>query len=110
MSGCVLVTALVLAAPGAKEPKPHPIVGTWLILTHTYDGETTEVKGDHCWTFSADSRRGAHTLQTKPGNWQKCELDEKTRPQAFSVTHEYSTRPPQLEHFVFEIDGDTLTV
>ena len=109
MSGHLLVVALVLGAPGAKEPKAHPIVGTWLILTRTHDGQTSELNGDHCWTFTADGRRGAHTVDTRPASWQKYALDEKVRPPALSVTEEYRTGPIS-EHFRFEVDGDTLTM
>ena len=106
-----LLTALAvtLGAPGPKAEKPHPIVGTWLILSLTQDGRTSPIRGDHCWTFTADGRRGAHTTQTPPQGWIKYELDEKRRPPALHVTHVTGTGSgPQIESFVFEIDGDTL--
>src|SRR5690349_2436357 len=110
MGSYLLIAALAVGAPGAKDPKPHPLVGTWLMLTETQDGKTSEVTGNECWTFTADGRRGGHKLGTRPTAWQKYELDEKARPPAFTVTHEYATAPPQTEHFLFEIDGDTLTI
>ena len=109
MGGCVLVAALTLGAPGPKEPKAHPLVGTWQLLTHTHDGQTADFKAGHCWTFTADGRRGAHTFDTRPALWQKYALDEKVRPPALSVTEEYRTGPI-TEHFRFEVDGDTLTM
>jgi uncharacterized protein (TIGR03067 family) len=105
--------AVTLGAPAPKAPKPHPIVGTWQILTRTFDGNTTDVEGGiHCWTFTADGRRGGHTTGTKPGPttvWSKYELDEKVRPATLNVIHEYPGRT-LTDHFLFEFDGDTLTV
>jgi hypothetical protein len=104
-----LLTALAvtLGAPAPKIPKPHPIVGTWLILSHTQDGRTFPIRGDHCWTFTADGRRGGHTLSSRPTGWIKYELDDRRQPPALYVTHEPGSGP-QIESFVYEIDGDTL--
>src|SRR5262245_39922904 len=107
MQASLFIAVLTVAAPAPKEPPKSPIVGTWLILTQTHDGTTREVTGEYVWTFTADGRRGSHTLKTEPGNWQKCELNEKTRPPSLAVVHEESGRETR-EHFLFEIDGDTL--
>jgi len=107
MQTAFLVVTLTLGAPAAKEPKSSPIVGTWLIQSFTQDGKTHEIKGDHCWTFTADGRREAHTLNTEARGWQKYELNEKTRPPSVAVIHEENGRQTR-EHFLFEIDGDTL--
>jgi uncharacterized protein (TIGR03067 family) len=109
MNSALLTVAVLLGAPGPKDAKAPPLVGTWLIVTHTQDGKTSDVKGDHCWTFTSDGKRGGHTLDTTPTTWQKYEMDEKSRPSAFVVTHEYRAGPT-YQSFLFEVDGDELIV
>jgi uncharacterized protein (TIGR03067 family) len=107
----LVAAAITLGAPAPKARPAHPIVGTWLYLTCTKDGKTSEVQGDHCCTFTADGRRGDHTLRTPPTIWHKYELDEKARPPAFTLTGEFDVGSPAKSFFfLFEIDGDTLTV
>jgi len=111
MGGGLLIVAVALGAPALKEPKPHPLVGTWLILERTQDGQTADVRGDHCWTFTADGRRAGHTLRTRPTYWLRYEMDEKARPPAVTVTGvSFVGSPAESYDFLFKIDGDTLTV
>jgi hypothetical protein len=80
MIGYGILVALVLAAPAPKTPKPHPIVGTWLILTHTQDGRTWEIKGEHCWTFTADGRRGIRHKSGLPIGFPMPSMRNSNRP------------------------------
>lgn len=110
MNATVLLSlALGVGAPAPKLRKPHAIVGTWLILTATQDGTTRKVEGDHCWTFTADGRRGSHTLKAEPVGWYMYELNEKTRPPSLDVIQETKTARV-IERYLFEFDGDTLTL
>jgi uncharacterized protein (TIGR03067 family) len=103
--------ALTVGAPALKEAKPHPLVGTWQYLTRTQDGKTAEVEGDHCWTFTTEGRSGHHLLKARPAAWVRYELDEKAVPPAFTVTGQYAIGSPDESYdFLFEIDGETLTV
>ena len=111
MGGGLLMAALALGAPALKDAGPHPIVGTWLYLTRTLDGQTADVQGDHCMTFTAVGCHGTHALGKRPTGGLRYELDEKTRPTAFTVTGEFAVGgPPESYVYLFEIDGDTLTV
>jgi hypothetical protein len=109
MNITLLLAALTLGAPAPKEAPKSPIVGTWLILTQTQEGNTTEVMGNECWTFTADGKRGGHKANTIPTDWQKYEVNEKRRPQSLVVIHEYRTRS-HSQFFLFEIDGDMMTL
>ena len=109
MQAALLLTALALGDPAPKEDAKSPIVGTWLILTQTQEGNTTEVTGNECWTFTADGRRGGHKVNTVPTGWQKYEVNEKRRPRSLEVIHEYRTRSDS-QFFLFEIDGDMMTL
>jgi uncharacterized protein (TIGR03067 family) len=111
MGGNLLLLALAVGAPALKEAKPHPLAGTWLFLTRTEDGKTVKVEGSVCRTFTADGRHGDHTLRARPAAWVRYEVDEKARPPAFTVTGQYAEgSPPESFDFLFEIDGDTLTL
>ena len=44
MNAAILITALAIGAPAPRDAKPHPLVGTWLVLTFSHDGKTTNVE------------------------------------------------------------------
>jgi uncharacterized protein (TIGR03067 family) len=109
MQTTLLIIVLALGAPAPREvPKP-PVVGTWLVLSQTQEGTTSEVTGNECWTFTADGKWGGHKINKVPTGWQKYTVNEKARPCALDVIHEYRTGS-QTDSFIFEIDGDTLTM
>ena len=55
-------------------------------------------------------KEGVIRLKTIPTFWQKYEVDAEARPSAFVVTYESETQPDSFEWFIFQIDGDTLTL
>lgn len=109
MGPALILATLVLGAPAPKEAPKPPIVGTWLVLSQTQEGTTSEVTGNECWTFTADGRWGGHKINRVPTGWQKYTVNEKTRSRSLDVIHEYRTGS-QTECFIFEIDGDMLTM
>lgn len=109
MQATFLIASLSFGAPAPKDPKAAPIVGTWLFLSETRDGATSRVPGEHCWTFTAGGRRGSHDVQSRPSNWISYEVNEKTRPPSLAVNYESNGRE-RTEHYLFEIDGDTLSL